>query len=443
MFPSQLMMIRKSKSGTARSILLDETSSDYAQSVMELLEESIGLTYGEIEDKIRDLELRSQNPKVVRGIFTVLCRLANFSFYAKVQPQELRKRIFTDTQTPAVSPETRMEIIQRISDEFEISTEDVERTLYGDLESERILENLPHIENSQIVKRFNLEQVESALMKALKLDLKMRGDNGKIIRFIGRIGLLTTITREGDIVHLNISGPISPTGKTERYGPIFSLLLRKILTVEWWEAEADLELGKKGEKSIFRYYIDSSIKELLYVPGDSVEDLPPFVSEDDGTLIDGKIYFADYRINISGKEYLIIVSRLINLEENRSLARLLKDSGKMPYIFVLLRGSEKCPSREKCFKNNIDWYSVKEFLERKNETDAMKSENRKKENDMTVTKKEIGDEVKKHLEQLYPDSMSMVDYLEFMGFDPASVLTEIGYRIRWRGLRIEVTGKEE
>lgn len=445
MFPSQLMMIRKSKTGIARSILLDETSSDYARSVMEVFNDSIGSTYGEIEEKIRDLELRSQNPKIVRGIFTVVSRDCSFFSYSKIPPNVIREKIFSDPETPAISPETRENLLMKIADDLGISVDEIEKSIYGDLDSEKTLEKVPETGSERIIKKFNLEQVETALMRASSIDLKMGQPDPAILRFLGRIGLLFSLTREGEVTHLKISGPLSTVGKTERYGPLFALFLRRLLMLEDWEAEAELELGKKEEKSSFKYFFDSSMRELLDVHNYSGEELPDFVQEDgEGTLIEGKLYFADYRINISGDWVLVIITRPINLEENRSLARILKNGGKQVFVFTLLRNNEKCPSGEKCFKNKVDWHSVKEYIEKINEkkvrnTERHEIEERKENN---IQKSTANPDVIRHLEELYPDSYSMVDYLEFMGLDPSSVLSNLGYKIKWRGLRIEVTGKE-
>ncbi|MGP6239070.1 DUF790 family protein [Cuniculiplasma sp. SKW4] len=445
MFPSQLMMIRKNKSGIARSVLLDISSSDYAQSVMEVLQESTGSTYEEIEERIKDLELRSQNPKIVRGIFTVISRECTFYSYSKIPPSVLRKRVFSDPGTPVISPESREKLLEKIGQELGIKPEEIEKNLYGDLDSEKVLEKIPQMDTDIVIRKFNLEQVETALMRASSIDLKMEHSDPALLRFLGRIGLLFSLTRDDQITTLKISGPTSNVGKTERYGPLFALFLRRLLTLDGWEAEAELELGKKREKSTYTYFFNSALRDMLYIQNYSWEELPEFVSEDvKGTLVDGRQYFADYIIKVSGDFALVIISRPINLEENHSLARILKNGGKQVFVFTLLRNNEKCPSGEKCFKNRVDWYSVKEYIEKVNGKKERIIEKHgveeRKEN--KTEKRTVSTEVIRHLEDLYPDSYSMVDYLEFMGLDPSSVLSNLGYKIKWRGLRIEVTGKE-
>ncbi len=446
MFPSQLMMIRKSKSGIARSVLLDERSSDYAMSVMEIFRESMHMKYSEIEEKIKDLEIRSENPKVVRGIFTVISRLCTFSSYSPIPPEQLRMKIFTDPQTPSLSEESRNAILERIGNELNMTVDQIESSLYGDMESERILNEIPPIDNLQIIKKFNREQVETALMKGTVMDVKMYHPDPGLLRFLNRIGLLYSAEMEGETLHLKVSGPISPTGKTERYGPLFSMFLRKLLTVDDWEAEAEIELGKKGEKSVFKYYVSSSMREILDINQGKIEEIPEFVMEDDhGVSIDGKLYFVDYRMKIGERDILIIVSRLLHLEENLSLLNMLRKKGERAFMFVILRGKEKCPSKVKCFKNSVDWYAVREYIEFEIGREGKKREIAEVRQEIPEEgiKKPLNDNVIKHLEDLYPDSSAMVDYLEFMGFDPSSVLTDLGYKIRWRGLRIEVTGRRE
>ena len=114
-------------------------------------------------------------------------------------------------------------------------------------------------------------------------------------------------------------------------------------------------------------------------------------------------------------------------------------------MFTLLRNNEKCPSGEKCFKNKVDWHSVKEYIEKINEKKVRNTERheieKRKENN--IQKSTANPDVIRHLEELYPDSYSMVDYLEFMGLDPSSVHNGRGHILSNESFRDGEVQKED
>ncbi|MEM0195141.1 MAG: DUF790 family protein, partial [Thermoplasmatales archaeon] len=68
MFPVQLMSVRRSNKGILRSVLLTEENSNYCSAILDLFNSSIGKTRNQIEEELKTMELKVQNPKILRGL---------------------------------------------------------------------------------------------------------------------------------------------------------------------------------------------------------------------------------------------------------------------------------------------------------------------------------------------------------------------------------------
>ena len=82
-----------------------------------------------------------------------------------------------------------------------------------------------------------------------------------------------------------------------------------------------------------------------------------------------------------------------------------------------MNGIEKNVSCAKCFRETIDWFSLRDNLSAPQRTRTPRHETIPSAKSTTGTpmKTSVSEEVVSHLKALYPDSEAMVDYLEFMG----------------------------
>ncbi|MGC8693952.1 MAG: DUF790 family protein, partial [Thermoplasmata archaeon] len=140
------MIIRRSKKGIVKSLFLNEENDNYSSSVIELFRSSIGKSRGEIENSIRELELKSQNPKIVRGLSLLIFRMSRLEAPSYLDPVKVRETIFSSVRIPPVSPEDKAEVLKKIADKLETTPEDVLRGMYADKDSEQILVSVPKIE---------------------------------------------------------------------------------------------------------------------------------------------------------------------------------------------------------------------------------------------------------------------------------------------------------
>jgi predicted nuclease of restriction endonuclease-like RecB superfamily len=430
-FPTQLMMVRKSKKGTVRSVFLTEENSDYCSSVIELFRSSIGKKREDIEDSIKTLELKTQNPKIVRCLALILFRISRLEPPSFLNPQEVRERIFSIARIPAVSPEERNEILEKVAENLNATASDVRRAMYSDKESEQILSSVPDISSEQLSKRFNSEQIETVMLKATSVRIVSANSRNRIVRIARRLGLLYLENEEG----IEITGPLSISDHSERYGVNFALLVRYMMKLDDWKMDVSVSLKDRGKKAQYIYSLDHSVFDYLEPISDEIPN--GFVECVNPVSVKGRQILPDYYSRIGEKEVSIFITRPRFYQEDSFLLKEIRGEGLPAEIFCIVRADEKCPSGAICFRDSIDWDRVREYME-------TKYSERKTvlEAEIPVIRSSLTPEMKgkifDHLKKLYPDSVAMVDYIEFLGLDPLQILSEAGYRIKWSGLRIVV-----
>ena len=448
MFPVQLMTVRRGKNGVVRSVFLTADSSDYCRSVLNLFKDSIGLRREDIETRIKELELKSQNPKIVRGLSLIMFRKSNLEAPSFLEPSKIRSMIFTSARYPAVSPEERDAILQNVAENLGTTPDEVRNAMYADKESEQILKTLPDMSPEELASRFNMEQVETLMLKSQSIMIVTESSLPIILRKIRSLGLLHEIKSDGNLSTVTVSGPLSVMDHTERYGSRIASLVHFLFSISGWSLEAKVRLGHKDQKADYSYYIDDSSVEYFghwqrekpYPSGFG----PPFSIDTGGNPI-----FPDLSVRIDGNDVAVFITRPIFYEEDKLLVRRAREAGVDADLFCVVEKGEKCPSGARCFRDEPDFHAILDFL--KQTYDRARRDHSSERGAITkgrlentgrlgsVTHHIITDNVKKHLDDLYPNSQAMVDYLDFMGLDPAVILEMAGYNVKWRGLRIEVS----
>ena len=136
---------------------------------------------------------------------------------------------------------------------------------------------------------------------------------------------------------------------------------------------------------------------------------------------------------------MILVTRPNYYEEDYSIMESIRKAGHDCALFCIVESGQKCPKGANCMKSEFNFTDAYEFLLKRQEYEEKKNTSieQVKASNAVNNKKKLSEEMIKHLRELYPDSIAMVDYLEFMGFSPAEALIEAGYEVKWHGLRIE------
>ena len=115
MFPTDLMIVKKTKKGDVRPLFLSSDSSDLAQNVIDFMKSAVNHNMDYIDRGRKEIEVRSRNHKVIRGLFLITERMAKFKSPSKLDAYEVRKKIFSRSQLPVLDDSERKKVFLEIA----------------------------------------------------------------------------------------------------------------------------------------------------------------------------------------------------------------------------------------------------------------------------------------------------------------------------------------
>jgi hypothetical protein len=342
-----------------------------------------------------------------------------------------------------VSPEERSGLLKLISIKLHTTPDEIMAAMYGDKESEQILKSVPEISYSTLSRKFNLEQIETVMLRSTVLTIKTSMNHLRFIRRMRSLGLLYEESAIDGKHILKVSGPVSILEHTERYGSRLALLIRYISGYSDWEIDAEVTLKSGKEKNSYQYHLDSSVTPYIYPDDSSSSIFKQETSETSPIKLDKTFIIPDTSIDIDGEKVSIVLTRPPYYEDDHMQIQGASRLGFNIALVCLIDNDEKCPKGAICLKGDPEKERILEAIK----SQSPRTINRKESApgipstsiDQTVGRKPLDERIIKHLENLYPDSGGMVEYLDFMGYNPEKALQEAGYTVRWKGLRIVVS----
>jgi len=271
MLPSNLLRVR-SRQGIVRPVFADLASDlDVARELIEIYTTSTGMRYGEISEKIDRLEERFDY-KLVRGLSTLLVRRCDFQTISEVDPPKARMITFEiASRSLPVSSQERERVLREASGELRVEQEKLEKSLFADLESERILASSDPISPEVLLKYYNLSILQTLLFKALKFEFTASGNWKNIFREIKKQGLMYSVDihvgGDGQSYLVTVDGPLSLLRMTDRYGTSMAKLVPHVISAPPWSLEADILARSKGRIYTFQLTSEEASDSLSDVTG--------------------------------------------------------------------------------------------------------------------------------------------------------------------------------
>jgi len=441
-FPTDLMIVKKTKKGDVRPIFLSSDSTDLAAGVIDFMKTAINHNMDFIDHGRKEIEVRSRNHKVIRGLFLLMERRGKFRSPSPLDAAEIRRQIFCRATLPVLDEKTRMEIFNDIASELKTDVSSVQNGMYGDKESEQILSEAIDIDPEELCKAFNLEQVETILMHSTSMEIRGVKDWYSILRKVKTLGLLCSIhAGENGIESLTVSGPMSVLERSERYGIRVAILFRTVCKETQWEIEASIMLKDRSssKKSTYKFRAGDELSDYFPdLPMD--QDIPgaaiPINLETGPLKVPDGVVVPYCSMKTGYGEVFINISIPQSLEQDRMNRSYLSENGIIMENVYIVFGTEKKIRDEICYRDSINWEDLlKQISSRHRGTGygfSQKWENIQKDAIMKI---------RELVDQSYPDTERMVEIIEGTGMSAPDVLEILGYSIRWNGLYMIVERK--
>jgi predicted nuclease of restriction endonuclease-like RecB superfamily len=233
-----------------------------AQDLIALLQQHIGQSLA-AWDRTLDTYLGERvDYVVVRGLAKVLTDAATFTPLATpLAPVQLRERLFASgpvfTAPQLFHQQTRYEVVESVSKELAIPSEQVEATLFADRPATYLLTDAgPEWTPAGLIARYNLELARGVLYWASHVRIEAHSSYKDLWKYMKLFKLMFEVQAQQDGYLIDLDGPISPfVHATTRYGRQFAAFLPALLLCEQWRMVAAVHPLQMGTTT---YRLDHS-----------------------------------------------------------------------------------------------------------------------------------------------------------------------------------------
>ena len=435
MFPSDLMIARKTKNGLIFPVFISDENSDYLEKVRSIFIRNIGNKRETIVKDLKDLEVNSSSTKTVRALSLLFFRNSVFEPPVNVDSMALREDVFRAARIPPVSSEEKQSILMPVEEKYGLNLDEIMNGLYADKESELILKEVYNGDAMELSRKYNLEQLETIMGKCNSLTITSSSNWSYLITSIKRLGLLYSTNISGsELKSIVVTGPLNIFENPDRYASRFAQLMHRISGLDHWSIEGDIKVKDKFEKTVKVYKLNLSDAVSYYLPQNvhKEDDSYDFVRRAEPLIVEGEVYFPDYVIKVVDRDIYINITSKYRSKEDEGIKKKLKGKADWENIYVLDQKDKKVKDGI-IFYGDIDFHSLRSILEEKY---SGKKQLNSELDDSSINS------IKKELANLYPDTERMFAYIESQGLVPERVLPAMGYKLKWRGLDIVVTKKD-
>ncbi len=260
MLPSSLLITRRRRDKISPVYAqLNRENLGIARLLIQTYRDYVGKTKGELSGAANGLEDMGYDYRYVRGLSTLLDRRCQLEPKAILNPVKARRQIFkiSNKEGFPTTPEARRAILNRVAKELEITLEELEESLYGDLEDELLLKDFDSVDPEALVKQYNLSLTQTLLFYSTELSFTTIGNWQRIFRQIKWLGLIYTVRRSDDGYDVKVDGPVSLFKLNRRYGTSLAKLLPTILQNQEWHVKAKI-LRHKGNRRLLNLELDNT-----------------------------------------------------------------------------------------------------------------------------------------------------------------------------------------
>ncbi len=392
----------------------------------------------------------------------------------------------------------RMQVIRTVAERLNVSTDELEESLWADRESEQILAEFASLKPEELLRLYNLALAQTLLFRASSMTLRFNGNYKWLFRAIKYLGLMYTPEGEGAI---RIEGALSLLKLSERYGTALSKLLPHILNCSAWKMDAEIVI-RRGKPGVYHFVLDSrrcrhilpqweekeqltfdsKIEELFY---NEFSALPAarnweLIREPDAIFTEKGVFIPDFKF-IHRELPLEFYFEIVGFWTEEYLRRKIAKLRALPFeIIVAIDRNLACSSIHEVHDTVIEYSrkvpvgAVLRYLEEKEREEIERQVKRMKEVPLKLDSGivRIGDiasqygvskaairavcagledyvvfkevlvkrELLKELKARVRAISSYVEarrFIEAMGLPPDEVLAKLGFKVVWKGLDIE------
>ncbi|MBR8829208.1 MAG: DUF790 family protein [Gomphosphaeria aponina SAG 52.96 = DSM 107014] len=281
MLPSDLLMYRyNGETVIPKRLSLEDKAIALAHTYINCFQECLGKTARQLHEKLKDLEGDSPDYRVKRGLAHLLKNsCSTFEIISPLDPELLRKQVFTEAANSLPIPQNRHKILETIAINLsktlnlEVLPNQIENGLYADLQENRILTEFEPPTPEALIHRYNLSQVQGIFYRASQIIIhahrNVPGQYKLLFRYLKLFQLMAYIEGDADTgFTITIDGPTSLFKASTRYGLAIAKVLPALLHVSKWSLKAKLQSRDpySGQEKTGRFSLESHCGLVSHYP---------------------------------------------------------------------------------------------------------------------------------------------------------------------------------
>ncbi|MFP4599795.1 MAG: DUF790 family protein [Persicimonas sp.] len=223
-----------------------------ARELIGIFEAHAGGERGDVDESVEQTIGHGTDFLIWRGLAKLLYDRSEFETVASLDPQEIRRAVFEASGElgPVTGADARQRVLERAGEHLELEPEEIEESLYADLEERQRLVDFDTLEPRELLDRYNLALAQAVLYKATRLVIDLGDDNPNMLRYLFQAlkfnRLMHRAERLDDGYRLEVDGPASVFKRSRKYGLQMATFLPALLLADTWAMRAELDWEGDG-----------------------------------------------------------------------------------------------------------------------------------------------------------------------------------------------------
>ncbi|MDW7727442.1 MAG: DUF790 family protein [Candidatus Methanoperedens sp.] len=248
------LVVTKSYKGKIEPVYakIDQENLEISGSLIDLFQEHVGKTYGELIEEIEGIE--EINYRLIRGLTQILERRCLIEMDSIIEPAVARRTVFEECKGAVTNIKERKEVIEKAAKKLSAEPSVLEKALWADQEEKLMIKEFQTITPENLLRQYNLSLTQTLLFKATGMEIQIEDNYQQVFRKIKWLGLMYSI-QDGRIY---LDGPVSLFKMTERYGTALAKLLPTIMRGSRWGLKASILKKTMQGKRIYDFTLDDT-----------------------------------------------------------------------------------------------------------------------------------------------------------------------------------------
>ena len=264
--PPELVVTRKRRD-KIQAAYADKMHLSLIKTLISVFEEHVKKTREELKEALADCEMLGFDYKLVRGMAYLLESFCEFQSRAVISPMRARISVFKAVGKRVIdSVEERNRVLSSVAFKYNISTYDLNRSLYGDLEDEQELSSIRKLEPTEVLKQYNFSLAIGVLVSARSLRIRYTDKDRTFERLCSDLGEVT-VSGSKDSRELLIDIKSQRKGTSaQKLQKVLSFLLRK----SSWSVSAVIS-DPGGSRKVYGFSLSYEVEGVF------MEDAKPSI----------------------------------------------------------------------------------------------------------------------------------------------------------------------